>query len=218
MLERVRAVVEPRARAIVVTAPSGGVGATSVALHLASTITGSCLVDLGGHIAERLNLGPEDVRTWDQEDDVGSLTFPGGVRVALAPADPARDAMRAALARAMTTFDQIVVDAPAADALEVAIDVASTVVLVMSPTKPGAYRARRLLDLHPHRTWAIVANRVGPGGETTRSDLEAILERRLAIELPCCPSLRDAEDDGRLLSTTWTRWTRGIRRLAQVLV
>jgi hypothetical protein len=66
--------------------------------------------------------------------------------------------------------------------------------------------------------WAVVTNKLGPGGETTRAELQELLGGRpIAIELPCCPALRDAEDDARLLASDRHRWRRAVKRLAAAL-
>lgn len=51
----------------------------------------------------------------------------------------------------------------------------------------------------------------------TRSALERILERSVALELPCAAALRDAEDDARLVTTGFSRWLRAIDRLCKAL-
>jgi hypothetical protein len=74
-----------------------------------------------------------------------------------------------------------------------------------------------LIDCWPQLNWLLVSNRCGPGGETTRAELQAIIGRRVALELPCAPSLRDAEDDGRLLTSRLSPWVRRVDRLAGTL-
>jgi hypothetical protein len=91
------------------------------------------------------------------------------------------------------------------------------VVLVVSPTPRAARRARAVIADHSPAAWVPVINRLGPGGETTVRDIERIIGKDVAVELPCCPALRDREDEGRLLKPPWTRWSRGIRRLVDVM-
>jgi hypothetical protein len=93
-----------------------------------------------------------------------------------------------------------------------------TAVLVVQPSVVGAKRARALLEEHPKISWAVILNRLGPGGETTRSAFERLLRHPVAIELACAPSLRDAEDDGRLLTSPLSPWRRSVHRLARALV
>jgi hypothetical protein len=85
--------------------------------------------------------------------------------------------------------------------------------VVMPPTSPGAARTRALLERIPPRPHAVVVNRQGPGGEATRALLQVALGSTIALELPCSPALRDAEDDGALLARH-ARWTRRVERLA----
>jgi MinD-like ATPase involved in chromosome partitioning or flagellar assembly len=214
---------ETKGRVVVVTAPRGGMGVTSIALHLAQAAASSrptCYVDLNADSATvvRLKLDP-DARLWDPlDDDAAALRrsahpVPGGFRVLKSATRPEDEA--AAIERVAAEWTTVVVDAPAArhEALEPTL----VAVLVMAPTVPAAHSAREMLEAHPHIRWAVVANRLGPGGETTRRGLERILGRSIAVELPVAPSLRDAEDDGRLITNPWSRWRRGVERLARAL-
>jgi hypothetical protein len=110
-----------------------------------------------------------------------------------------------------------VVDCPDGDALALTAEWCRGAVLVTPPTRPGALRARALVRRWPDLRWAVITNKVGPGGETTRAEMQEVIGHRVALELPCAPALRDAEDDGRLLRTRWSRWGRGIARLARAL-
>lgn len=65
--------------------------------------------------------------------------------------------------------------------------------------------------------WAVVCNRLGPGGEMTRTELERIVEHRIGLELPCTPALRDAEDEGKLLGLRVSRYSRRVVQLARAL-
>lgn len=219
--------------AVVVTGAGGGAGVTTVALHLAAVAasgsTAVCYadVDLSWGAHARLGLA-EDTRTWgDVDDGPGSLQLaavpvPGGFRAMMSPrgagsADPSRPDPARIVKRAVGEFEHVVVDAPHPSLTSDLLSLGRVGVLVVSPTVPSAGRARQLLDRWPECRWAIVSNRAGPGGESTRSGLERILNRKLALELPCTPALRDAEDDGRLLAQRWSRWGRGIARLWRAL-
>jgi hypothetical protein len=212
------------ARTIVVTSPSGGTGATTVALHLAAAAARhfrTCYVDLDLRwgVMDRLGL-PDDARTWSPTTGSGdsvvedAIPVQGGFRALLV-----HDAEhgRAALDAVRERFERVLVDAPvdvlSADVLERA----TAGVLVIAPTVPSACRARRMLDALSGIGWAIVINRLGPGGELTRGALERIVERPIALELPCAPALRDAEDDARLVTTSLSRWRRWIDRLLYAL-
>jgi hypothetical protein len=96
-------------------------------------------------------------------------------------------------------------------------DLAARAVLVVNPTPDGARRAATVLAAHAGFEWILVLNRPGPGGETTRAAIARALGRPIEIELPCCAGLRDCEDSCRLLARGWSRWSRGIARLVNVL-
>jgi hypothetical protein len=193
----------------VITGTGGGVGVTTVALHLAMSAArdrSTCCVG-GRGTALRLDLPPDVPRWTDGLRAEGSTTpVAGSFRVLLAPTD-----RRSAIDAALESFDTVIVDGTISDADT--FERAKAVVLVFPPTVPGARSARQLVDEHPDVRWALVANRLGPGGEMTRVALEQILERRIAVELPTCAPLRDAEDDGSLLTSNLYRWP---RRLAQL--
>ena len=206
----------------VVTSTGGGTGLTTVALHLAAAAADGgrtcCLETAPGGMALRLGL-PDASPTWaaaveqDSAIDRAAVPVPGGYRVLLAPPEGGSEAPGLAL-RAASTFEIVVAEAPAGSP---SIGAARAAVLIVPPTIPGAARARAVLDASPGTRWAIVTNRLGPGGETTRAALEKILERRVALELPTCAALRDAEDTGRLITSPLHGWWRGIRRLWRAL-
>ncbi|MDQ4059156.1 MAG: hypothetical protein M3124_08550 [Actinomycetota bacterium] len=209
---------------IAVTAPSGGLGVTSLALHLAAALAPRCsvgYVDLAGGAGLRMGLEPGGHRTWAEMDDetdsvrLCALPMADGFRALFAPHEGGDGAL--VVKRARRAFDLVVVDA-AIEAAPAVLHDADAAVLVTAPTAPGAHRGAALLEAWPRLDWAPVINRTGPGGETTCSRLAAILQRRVALELPCCAALRDAEDDGRLVSLRWTRYGRAVVRLANALV
>ncbi|MGH2806854.1 MAG: hypothetical protein ACRDKT_06235 [Actinomycetota bacterium] len=191
----------------VVTGTGGGVGVTSVALHLALNAARShktCCIG-GPDVALRLDL-PPDVPTRTDANEIDRVAVPvaGGFRVLLSD-DPT------APSEATSRFDAVISDTPRPD--EASLAHARAAVLVCPPTVPGARRARDLIRQHEGVKWAVVTNRVGPGGEMTRHALEQILECHIAVELPACAPLRDAEDDGRLLDSTLYRWPRRMTKL-----
>ena len=229
VLEEVAAVAS-RAQSlrVVVTGPAGGVGATSVALHLAQAAAAShpaCFVDLDLEwgAAERMGFSEGDFLTWAGAGEsaeslrLAALPAPGGFRALLAPTSKPHTDVSTVLEATGDEFARVVVDCPGGRCRADVLRSADAAVLVMSPTVPGARRARAFLDSFPSTRWAIVTNRLGPGGETTRTVIQSILQRRLAMELPCAPALRDAEDAGRLLTSSWSRWKRAVDRLWKTL-
>ena len=209
---------------IVVSSASGGVGSTSIALHLAAAVAPSArigFIELSPGAGTRLGFEPGEHLTWADLDESNEsisrcfLPVAPGLRALLAPEDGGDSGM--ILKRARKAFDLIVVDAPAHCAA-VAMSEADAAVLVMGPSVPQALRTRAFIEDWPELDCAVVVNRLGRGGETTRAQLTELVGRPISLEVPCCPTLRDAEDDGRLVSLTWTRYGRAITRLADALV
>ncbi|MDQ3915022.1 MAG: hypothetical protein M3323_06770 [Actinomycetota bacterium] len=209
---------EPRSRTVLVAGAAGGVGTTTLALHLAAVWgRGTCVADLAGGAGRRLGM-PDDARTWlPHDDDLAGAALPvaGGFRILCAPSPCAPAHFPFAGARA--SFDRLVLDAGTCRDVERAVEDADVAVLVTPPTRPGAEAARGVLAAHAETRWAVVTNRTGPGGQIMRRGLEARIGRPLALELPCCPALRDAEDEARLLEGRWHRWTRAVARLARAV-
>lgn len=222
-----RALSHDGSRAVVVTSPGGGTGVTTVSLHLAEVAARrvTCWLDLsfGSYTGQRLGLRGDHVKTWGDVDSseasmrLAALPVSAGFRALLAPdSDPGID-ISYLLHRARQEFERLLIDVPAGPALASALSHADVAVLVMAPSLVGARRAKVLLDSFPDVQWAVVTNRTGPGGESTRAQLQAIVERRIVLELPCSAALRDAEDDGRLMTSPWSPWRRAIVRLAKAL-
>jgi len=205
---------------VAVTSAAGGSGVTTVALHLAASFSRrspTCLVDLSGGAALRLGL---DIRERSPHPPAAlPVPVPGGFRLLAAPSASGDDGDAAVrlLDEAAATFASVVADVMPGSALGLVLARCRAAVLVVVPALPAARRSRRLLDAAGSIPWAVVSNRLGPGGETSRSELEDVLGCRIALELPCCPALRDAEDDGRLLLSRWTRWRRAVDRLASAV-
>jgi MinD-like ATPase involved in chromosome partitioning or flagellar assembly len=219
--EHIRAMSSTEAPVIAVTSTRGGTGATSVALHLAASAARSrrvCLIDLDITWGIEWRLGFDEMRRWQPGEDVKEATVPvaGGFRV-VAPAVRTREALDALIELAARAFEVVIADAPAGVALDAVLARSSVGVLVVQATVPGAKRAAAFCARQKEIRWAIVANRLGGGGETTLDGLRRTSRRRIALELPCTPSLRDAEDKGRLLLRRWSRWSRRIDSLARAL-
>lgn len=204
-------------RVYVVAGAAGGAGATTIALHVAAALAGrACCAELAGPSA-RLGL-PEDARTWLTDDDVALSALPvaDGFRVLRAP-QPLPDIAAFPLDAACAAFDRLVLDAGTRRDLDGLMETAAVAVAVTTPTRPAALATRQLVDAWPEVRWAVVVNRLGAGGQIMRAGLEALLGRRVTVELPCCPAVRDAEDEGRLVTGSWRRWSRGITRLVRAL-
>lgn len=206
VIERIAARAGPQAGTLAVTSPGGGTGVTSITLHLAAELAAhsrsTCVLDLDGEWGLRGRLGLDPTGQAD-----GPVPVVGNFRL-LEGIDR--------LDHARANFDHVIVDAPRS-ILDAFAGRVRDALLVMAPTPEGARRARCLLDAHPSLQWLVIANRTGRGGETTRAQLARIVERPV-VELPCCPALRDAEDDGRLVARGWSRWSRGVARIAEGIV
>jgi hypothetical protein len=210
----------------VVTSASGGTGATSVALHIASGGgPGACFLDFDLAYGAAARLGLRDNHlTWREAGGsaeslkLAALPVSGGFRALLSPGDgePPDDAA-ALLDRTVEVFNRVVVDVPAGPLLNVALARCRSAVLIMAPDIVSAHRSRVFLTDHPSTQWAVVVNRTGPGGETTVRALQRIVGHPIAIELPCAPALRDAADDGKLLTSRLWRYRRAIVRLQGAL-
>lgn len=202
-------------RVVVVVASVGGAGATTIALHLSAALR-ACYAELSPP-SGRLGL-PGDVRTWlPRDEDLQRSALPvAGLRVLCSPR-PYPGAAAFPIDAAREAFDRLVLDAGTERDLGPLLGAASAAVVVTTPTRPAALAARRLTEEHPDARWVVVVNRLGPGGQIMRAALEQLLGRPVAIELPCCPALRDVEDEGRLLRGGWRRWSRGVAGLAGAL-
>lgn len=196
-----RRLVTSRRRLITVVGASGGCGATSVALHLAAeALNTTCVVASSDQLSHRLGLDPAAVGG-------APIPVPGGFKVVTATAPERAPDL-------LGDFENVIVDAGRA-ALQWPV-AGGGCVLVLGPTLPSSAAAAELLEGFPDRAWAVVTNRLGPGGETGSAELQRILGCRICLELPCSPALRDAEGECRLLPG-WSLWRRRVRRLAHAL-
>ncbi|MEA2517706.1 MAG: iron-transfer P-loop NTPase [Actinomycetota bacterium] len=190
------------ARRVIVTSPDGGTGITSLTIHLAAELaargSSPVVLDPGGGSARRLGLEPTDA--------CEPIPVMGGFHVLSGDREAVSD----------TRFDWVIVDTPVAkvEAMERHNDLG---VLLLRPSPVGARGVQTFLEEHPSTRWFVVANRVGPGGETTHLQLGRIVGASVR-ELACCPGLRDAEDDHRLVRRGWSRWSRGVSSLVDELV
>jgi hypothetical protein len=217
-------VSEGKGAIVVVTSTSGGVGSTSLALHLAAALAPAArigFIEFAPGAGLRLGIAPGEHLSWADVDESSEslercfLPVAPGFRALLAPKDGGDPGV--IVKRARSTFDLVVVDA-AARSSSVVLTEADAAVLVMGPSVSQAHLARGIIEEWPDLDWAVVSNRLGRGGETTRAQLADLIGRPVSLELPCCPALRDAEDDGRFVSLAWTRYGRAVARLADALV
>lgn len=220
LLEEI-ASLEGRARIVVVTGGGRGVGVTTIGLHLASVSArdhSTCLVDLDPNrgAAHRMGIGAA-VGSEDRPRDpeLAAVPVPGGFRVLSGSGE--RERASDLLESAAQLFDRLVVDVP--DGLYVAEMLAhvDTAVMVLTPAPTSVLRAASILESNDGMRWATVLNRIGPGGEVRREQLERTLGHRIAIELPCTPALRDREEDDNLLTSTFLRWPRRLLDLYRAL-
>ncbi len=213
-------------RTFVVTAASGGSGVTTVAMHLAALMgkrDRACYVELSARAGGRERLGwSDEIADRSTALDEGSLLdaaipAPGGFRALLAPSDGARRAAKDVIALCRATFSFVVVDAGPDPGCSSLLLEATAAIAVVPPSVPGARRTASLLAGHPDARWAVVVNRTGPGSRLTNAAFRSLLGCRPAIELPCNPRLRDAEDTGTFLLDRWSRWTQKVDALAGTL-
>jgi hypothetical protein len=213
-------------RAVAVTGV-GGAGVTTLALHLAAgwaSRNETCFLDLDESwgCASRLGVGDEAI-TWSGADRssqalrLAALPVAPGLKAVVCPRSPDSTPPGAVVARAKAEFERLVIDVPARHRDRDLFAAVDAVIMVMAPCLPHAHRAAQMLaELDASRV-IVVTNRMGPGGETTRQQLEVILGRKIGLELPCCPRLRDAEGSRRLASLRWSRWGYAVKRLTRAL-
>jgi hypothetical protein len=203
-------------RTVVVTSAMRGCGVTAIALHLAAAVAcdgQTCFVDLDTSWGAKARLRlPDDSLTWatGRVPDC-ALPVAGGFRAALSPGDGTIPPV-SLVSDLGSAFDRLVVDSPGMErAPEYRVHAG---IMVLPPSGEGACRTRALLEKMSELRWICVANRPGPGGEITRPEIERILGRSIALELPCTPALRDVEGE-RLLTSPWHRWVRRLHALGR---
>jgi hypothetical protein len=187
---------KPSAKTFAVTGAGSGVGTTTIALHLAAELSaiGRATALVGDeHVWVRLGLDPSEVPE-------STIPVASGFRLARS----GMDLQTAARVVAEVSDDDV-------DQTDAAVNL-----LVFPPSPTGIWRARTILERAAERNWLLVANRLGPGGETTKLQIERMVGGPV-IELPCCAPLRDLEDSCSVLTSGWTRWSRAIKRLARML-
>jgi MinD-like ATPase involved in chromosome partitioning or flagellar assembly len=231
VIAEIRERLAPPRGVVAVTAASRGVGVTSVALHLAAAMASSwstCVIDLDrswGGVAGRLGLS-EGSRTWADLDGnpmttrLSSIPVPGNFRVLVAPSSVApAPPMPEVVGHAAAGFERVIVDLPPGELELPSIEApCDALVVVVAASSQGVDRAGCFArSLSGFTRVAFVINRLGRGSDVTTSALREELGHPVAIELPHSPSLRDAEDEHRLLTRPWSRWNRRIEALAKSL-
>ena len=229
VVDEVRSAAEndqPSSPVVAVTSCNRGAGVTTLGLHLARALGARrnvCYVDLDTDwsAAPRLGLDPHALLTWGDLDDEPeavrrcALPLEHSFRILFAPSGGDPDEGVAVVGRATGHFEAVVVDVPLPTATPDVLALASAGVFLLPPTRPAALRARALLcDGQWEGSWAVVTNRLGRGSELRQAEIERLIDRPVALALPHAPRLRDAEDGGRLLSSTLWRWRRRVDRLA----
>lgn len=210
VLEEIARASRSASAVVPVVGSSGGCGATSVALHLAAASPASvCFVDAKPDSGASLRLGLDLVADAAPEPIpvLGGFGFVAATDAGLCEQ----------VAHLRSRFDSLVIDAPA-DRLGEIADAATAAVLVLAPALPSARRAASILERYEEIGWAVVTNRLGPGGETRRPELARVVGRQIGLQLPCSPGLRDAEDDDGLLTSLWSPWLRRVAKLARAVL
>lgn len=205
---------------VIVRSATGGVGCTSIALHLAAFLsreepalyveaTAAC----GGRYRLGLDVGGPDWARLQPGGSVDEVALPmaGGFRALLAP-DAASEIPADVLQVCARHTRFVILDAGDVSMPFTAPETTPLSFVVLSPTIPSARRAAELLSAQERAV--PISNRLGPGSETTDDMLQVILGRPIAVALPCSPALRDAEDRGRLLGRDASTWSRRVARLA----
>ena len=202
-------------RRIFVCGATGGSGATTLALHLAAAGR-ACVVE-ASRSGVRKRLGLASARPWPTatDEELAPLPVAPGLRVLLAPPTFTIEDTRRIVDRAASTFSSVIVDCESRDVEEL-VSPGDIGVLVSLPTRPAIEHAKDIVGLEGPR-WAVVTNRIGPGGCLTRRRLEVLLDHRIAIELPCSAALRDSEDEGALLTSPMSPWWWKVKRLWRAL-
>lgn len=206
VVEELAAIVDDEDSPVGVWAPVPGAGATSVAVHLAAILAedDDChLVDLDPlrGAARRLGCPPLEA---DADPRLKARPVAGGFRL-IEGELPGTERGGAG---------RIVVDGPPDSVLTAGC---SKHVIVVPSGRAGLEKACDVLAAVDAPRSAIVVNRTGWGGELTRSVMHRVLGRRIALELPPSPGLRDAEDRTELLTSPLSPWLNRLRRLARAL-
>ncbi len=198
----------------------GGTGCTTIAVNLALALATAkrrvCLADLsaaGGHIQLHLHMKPN--HTW--EDLIGDSDVPdaetianvlshheaSGLTLLAAPARPqeltlSSGATTGIMQNLTATYDPVIVDARYLDpATRGALQVSSTVVVVMTDDPPSVQTAGQLLatldamNIEPSRIH-VVLNHVRPTFDVPTDAIQKALKRPIAVNVPYDPNQPNA--------------------------
>ena len=190
-----------------------------MALHLAAALGRSrdvLLIEPPGERSLSVRTGiPDDAAEWEAVESLDvSIPVCGGSRLLrateLAPALAALSGGRRAGVVDLGCGIEVIEEVLAEGLLR-------AVVVVVSPSRTGAKLTRPLLQLTAALDRVVITNRTGHGGDMTRDKIEAVIGAPVALELPCSPALRAAEDGCGVVQQPWNRWWRLVVRLAGTL-
>ena len=209
----------PEGAVIGVVSAVGGSGVTTLALHLAAALSRdsrALLIEPPGRRALSARVAvPDDAAIWETGASLDvSIPIVGGSSLLrasdlTAALKGAAESGRVAVADLDATPDEVA-DLVRGGRLR-------TMVVAVPPTRPAARLTRDLLQLLGEIDRIIVTNRTGHGGDMTAGGISAVLGAPVGLHLPYLPSLRAAEDSALLVQQPWSRWWRGVVRLASTL-
>jgi CheY-like chemotaxis protein len=240
-------VLPTRAPVVTVIGLRGGTGCTTVAVNLAFTLASPtrrvCLVDLSttsGHVPLHIHLTPP--QNWGSLLPLGDVPDPravvqllaqhtsSGVSVLAAPAVPSTDVLSTTAAENIlrelaSTFNPVVADARSLDsAVQGALRVSSTVVVVMSDDPPSIQTTLQLLialqamHIEPARV-RVVLNHIRPVIDVPAEMIQKALKRPLSVALPYEPGHISAIRRGVPLvqANPDSPFAKGIQQLARTI-
>ena len=192
---------------------------STLALHLAAALSRSrevFLIEPPGARSLSIRVGvPDDAAEWQPGESLDvSIPVCGGSRLIraaeLAPALAALQQDGRAgvvdLGCKQSAFEEVV-----------AAGLLRAVVVVVPPARTAAKLTRTFLQSTAELDRIVVSNRTGHGGDMTRDKVSAVIGALVALELPCSPALRAAEDACTLVQQPWSRWWRLVSRVARSL-
>lgn len=215
-------------RTITLFSPKGGVGTTFLAVNLAVALSERgrrrvCVVDLDlefgdvgivAGVAPNRDISDAVGQALEDDETIDSVltSMSPGVDCVLAPIDPAMadevsiELVVGLLARLRERYEFIVIDTPChlSEVVLEVLDISDHHVLVTTPSVPALKNLRLLLDTldllgTDEMARAIVLNQIDGKEGLRRGDVEEILGRPIAAELPSNPEVASSIDVGRPL-------------------